>query len=85
MTLDELQQHDRFAILILHSKGEIRRRLIDMGFVRGAQGVVLRKALLGGPIEVRMGRTLLSLRASEAVRVEVEKVPPGKSSDETTA
>ena len=74
MTLNELEQSDPFVITELHSSGEIRKRLVDMGFVRGANGIVLRKAVFGGPIEVRLGRTLVSLRSGEAVQVQVERL-----------
>ena len=44
---------------------------MDMGFVYGANGKVLRKALLGDPIELRLGAYLISIRASEARDIEV--------------
>jgi ferrous iron transport protein A len=55
----------------VRAQGEIRKRLVDMGFVHGANGKVLRKALLGDPIELRLGAFLISVRASEAKTIEV--------------
>ena len=72
MTLDEIQVGNDFTVSTVRSQGEIRRRLVDMGFVRGANGKVLRKALLGDPIEVRLGSYLISIRTAEARGIEVE-------------
>ncbi|MCL2822671.1 MAG: ferrous iron transport protein A [Polyangiaceae bacterium] len=71
MTLDQIPVGDAFTISTVRSRGEIRKRLVDMGFVYGANGKVLRKALLGDPIELRLGAYLISIRASEARDIEV--------------
>ena len=72
MTLDQIKVGDDFTINAVRARGEIRRRLVDMGFVCGAFGRVLRKALLGDPIELRLGTYLISIRAAEARNIEVE-------------
>jgi Fe2+ transport system protein FeoA len=56
----------------LGGAGEIRRRLMDMGFVRGATGKVLREALLRDPIELEMLGYRVSLRRAEAREIYVE-------------
>ncbi len=66
MTLDQVHDGVPFVIDALSARGEIRKRLVDMGFTSGAQGTVLRRAPLGGPIELRIGRTCLALRINEA-------------------
>ncbi|HNS98934.1 MAG TPA: FeoA family protein [Polyangiaceae bacterium] len=71
MTLDQMQDGLPFVIDTLHSQGELRRRLVDMGFIAGAEGTVLRRAPLGGPIELRIGRSRLALRLTEAQLVSV--------------
>ncbi len=71
MTLDQVQVGTDFTISAVRAQGEIRKRLVDMGFVHGANGKVLRKALLGDPIELRLGAFLISVRASEAKTIEV--------------
>ena len=42
MTLSNIKDGGYFRIVAVHGAGEIRRRLIDMGFVKGAHGQVLR-------------------------------------------
>ncbi|PKN49928.1 MAG: hypothetical protein CVU63_00760 [Deltaproteobacteria bacterium HGW-Deltaproteobacteria-20] len=71
MTLDQVQVGSDFTISAIRARGEIRKRLVDMGFVHGANGKVLRKALLGDPIELRLGTYLISVRAAEAQNIEV--------------
>lgn len=72
MTLDQVQVGTDFTIAALRAQGEIRKRLLDMGFIHGACGRVLRKALFGDPIELQLGTYLISLRAAEAQNIEVE-------------
>ncbi len=52
--------------------GEIRRRLMDMGIVRGATVELVRRAPLGDPVEISVRGYNLSLRGSEAEKVHVE-------------
>lgn len=72
MTLDQVQVGKDFTIASVCARGEIRRRLVDMGFIHGASGRVLRKALLGDPIELRLGSYLISVRATEAKSIQVQ-------------
>lgn len=71
MTLDTFRPGQDFIINGLTASGEIRKRLLDMGFIHGARGKVLRKALLGDPIELRLGTYLVSLRLKEARTIQV--------------
>jgi ferrous iron transport protein A len=63
-----------FRVRRISAEGEIRQRLVDMGFVRGAEGRILREALLRDPIEVEMKGSLLSLRRVEATGIQVEEL-----------
>ena len=49
----------------------MRRRLMDLGLVPGAEVLVLRRAPLNDPIEVRIGNAYVALRREEAERIEV--------------
>lgn len=71
MTLDQVHDGYPFVIDSLSARGEIRKRLVDMGFVAGAEGTLLRRAPLGGPLELRIGRTRLALRIAEARTIRV--------------
>lgn len=73
-SLADLQPGNSFQVVRLIAKGEIRQRLLDMGFAKGAQGKMLREALLKDPIEVEIGGYLLSMRRSEAAGILVEEL-----------
>ena len=52
------------------SAGEIERRLLELGFVEGAQVEVLHEGPLGrDPIAVRVNSTTIALRRREAMAV----------------
>ena len=71
MTLDQVTIGDSFVISHLTALGEIRRRLVDMGFVAGARGTLLRRAMLGGPLDLRIGAYRIALRSTEAQQIVV--------------
>jgi Fe2+ transport system protein FeoA len=50
---------------------DIRRRLLEMGFVNGATVEVVRRAPLGDPIEFRLRGYHLSLRSDQASFVQI--------------
>jgi ferrous iron transport protein A len=49
-----------------------RRRLLDMGLVKGAEFVLIRRAPLGDPVEIEVRGYRLSLRQDEAACLCVE-------------
>jgi len=51
---------------------EISVRLLEMGLTPGAQVLVVGTALLGDPIELELRGYRLSVRRSEAARVEID-------------
>ncbi|MFA6450561.1 MAG: metal-dependent transcriptional regulator [bacterium] len=57
--------------------GELRKRLIEMGMNKGAEVTVVRTAPLGDPIEIKLKGFHLSLRNSEAAKIEVEPIAAG--------
>src|ERR1700743_1328910 len=49
---------------------ELERRLIELGFVEGAQVEILHQGLFGGdPIAVRLAATTIALRRREAMAI----------------
>ena len=72
MKLSELKPGDEFRLDKVMAKGEIGKRLADMGFVRSVQGKVLRIAHVGDPIEVLIMDYHVSVRKSEAKLISVE-------------
>jgi len=52
----------------------LRRRLLEMGFVSGAEVRVVRFAPLGDPIEVELHGYHISLRKAEAREISIDPV-----------
>lgn len=72
MTLADLRTGEGGIILKIQVSGALKRRLMDMGVVPGADVQVGKVAPLGDPIEVRIKSYTLSLRLGEARLIEVE-------------
>ena len=66
LRLSDLRKGQSAEILNTSARGEIRRRLLDMGLIRGVQLTVIRKAPLGDPVEIKVNGFFLSLRNEEA-------------------
>ena len=71
MTLNELHSGDSATISRIRGRGAFRKRLTEMGFIRGKQITVLKSAPLKDPVEYRILDSNVSLRRSEASLVEV--------------
>ncbi len=74
MNISDLERGQKFRVKKVHIAGEIGKRLADMGFTQGVEGVVVRSALFGDPIQVRLMHYNISIRRSEARGVEVESL-----------
>jgi len=74
MTLGNLKTGQSGTILKIHVSGALKRRLMDMGLVCGAEVCVEKVAPMGDPIEVRIKSYALSLRRGEARQIEVEAI-----------
>ena len=72
--LGELPVGSRARALEVQGGGKHQRRMLDMGFVPGAEVAVVRKAPLGDPIEYRIKGTAVALRREDADTVLVEEV-----------
>jgi len=72
MTLDQLTRGNRATVIKISGEGSIRRRLMDMGIVKGITIETVKSAPMGDPIDYLVRGYHLSLRKSEAILVEVE-------------
>ncbi|MBK9121716.1 MAG: ferrous iron transport protein A [Chloroflexi bacterium] len=72
MTLDQLQAGQAATIRKVAGEGAVRRRLMDMGLIRGAAIEMVKAAPMGDPVDYLVRGYHLSLRKSEAKLVEVE-------------
>ena len=77
--LAECQSGDRFVIHQLTLTGVMRRRLLDLGFVKGAEISILQKSPLGDPVAYRVSDTTIALRKEEASQILGEIVEVKKS------
>ena len=73
MTLYELKPGQQAHIIKIHGEGPLRRRILDMGLLRGTRVAMIKRAPLGDPIELKLRGYTLSLRKSEAILIEVKK------------
>lgn len=72
--LSDLQPGQEATVLQVKAQGTVRRRLLEMGFVRGAHVKVEKLAPLGDPMELVIKGYHLSLRREEGTCVVVEKL-----------
>jgi len=71
LTLSNLRQGEKGIIVKVKGRGAFRKRITEMGFVRGKEVTVIKAAPLQDPIEYRIMGYNLSLRISESKLIEV--------------
>lgn len=72
VSLDQLQSGQRGRVGGIDGDDPLVQRLMEMGLFEGEEVEVLGFAPLGDPMEIRLRDYRLSLRRSEAARVQVE-------------
>ena len=65
-TLKDVEIGSRAVVVRLHGEGAVRRRILDMGLVKGTEVVVRKVAPIGDPIELTVRGYELSIRRDEA-------------------
>lgn len=78
MKLSELKNNQTAVIVKVRGYGSFRKRIIEMGFVRGQKVTVIKNAPLKDPIEYKVMDYLISLRRSEASLIEVISIEESK-------
>ena len=71
MKLSELKTGERAVIVKVNGHGSFRKRIIEMGFVKGNKVKVILNAPLRDPIEYEIIGYKISLRRAEADKIEV--------------
>ncbi len=71
LALSDMQPGQEGIVRRIRETGPIRRRLMEMGVIRGERVRFMREAPLGDPIEIHIRGYNLSLRKAEASAVEV--------------
>ncbi len=73
MTLRELQIGDSAVITVVGGSGALRQHFLDMGVIPGAEVTLVKFAPMGDPLEIRIHGYELTLRLSDAQKIEVKK------------
>lgn len=72
-TLSDLRPGERAVVRALGGAGDIRRRLQDIGLIRGTAVTCVGRSPLGDPVAYRIRGATMALRGADAARVEVER------------
>ncbi len=78
MRLSELHTGDRAIIVRHHAQGAFRKRILEMGFLRGKEILVVKSAPMQDPVQYRILNYDVSLRRQEAETIEVELISPNE-------
>ncbi len=71
-TLKDLPPGNTGRVLRITGEGEFRRRLMELGLIKGTLITVKKLAPLGDPIEIEVKGSSLSLRRKEAAHIVIE-------------
>jgi ferrous iron transport protein B len=74
MTLRELSIGNSAKIITVGGEGALRQHFLDMGVIPGAVVTVVKYAPLGDPVELKIHGYELTLRLSEAEKIEIEQI-----------
>ena len=73
MRLSELKVGDKAEVTAVKAENATRRRIMDMGLIKGTRFRVVRVAPLGDPMEISFKGLFLAMRKNEAEGILVEK------------
>ena len=71
-TLKEVKVGETVKVIRITGSGPLKRRIMDMGIIKGTEIFVRKVAPLGDPIEVAVRGYELSLRRDDIEMIEVE-------------
>ena len=77
MTLDQLPTGESATVAAVDGEPALRMRIEAMGLRAGRRVQVVRRARLGGPLQVRVGLTDLIIRPVQARLVRLADATPG--------
>lgn len=72
-TLKDIAVGQSAVVKKMYGEGATRRRMMDMGIIKGAIINVVKVAPLGDPIEVSVKNYQLSFRQADAELIEIEE------------
>lgn len=71
-TLKDVKVGKSCKVVKVHGEGALRRRIMDMGITKGVEIYVRKVAPLGDPLELSVRGYELSIRKSEAEKIEIQ-------------
>lgn len=74
MLLSNLKQNQAARIVHIGGNGALRRRILEMGLIKGSEVYVEKYAPLKDPIELIVKGYHVSLRVKEAAQITVDNV-----------
>ena len=74
MRLNELKEGQTATVVHVGGNGILRRRILEMGILKGAEIYIEKYAPLRDPLELIVKGYHVSLRVKEAAKVEVNNV-----------
>ena len=74
MWLSEMKEGQSAMIVRVGGNGILRRRILEMGILKGAEVYIEKYAPLRDPLELIVKGYHISLRVEEAAKVEVDNV-----------
>ncbi len=74
MTLDKLPVGKSAVITAVGGEGALRCRLLDMGLIPRTRVTLQKTAPMGDPIQIRVRGYELTIRLSDAAKIEVREV-----------
>ncbi|MFH2115904.1 MAG: FeoA family protein [Spirochaetota bacterium] len=74
MFLSEAPVGASFRVVRVILAKEVGKRLADMGFTEGAEGVVVRAGFMRGPLQVQIRGYDILIRCCEAAGIEIQPV-----------
>ena len=75
MLLSEMREGDTATVVKIGGNGALRRRILEMGILRGTEVYVEKYAPLRDPLELIVKGMHISLRVEEADYIEVAAQP----------
>ncbi|MDE6085862.1 MAG: ferrous iron transport protein B, partial [Muribaculaceae bacterium] len=80
MRLSDLESGEKAVVVKIHGHGAFRKRVMEMGFIRGREVTSILSAPLKDPVKYRLMNYEVSLRRSEAELIEVIREEENTSS-----
>jgi Fe2+ transport system protein FeoA len=75
MLLSEMREGASATVLKVGGNGALRRRILEMGILKGTHLYVEKYAPLKDPLELIVKGSHISLRVAEAAKIEVQPGP----------